>query len=50
MRGGSGTAIQKAAGWASPAVEKRYTHLSPEFAKDLANSLDFGMRPKRRAS
>jgi len=44
MKGASDTAVDKSAGWQSPKMKKRYTHLSPEFAKDVANALDFGMR------
>lgn len=43
MKGLSGNAVRKAAGWQSERMSKRYTHLSPEFAKDMANVLDFGM-------
>jgi hypothetical protein len=42
MKGASETAVDKSAGWQSPKMKKRYTHLSPEFAKDVANALDFG--------
>jgi site-specific recombinase XerD len=40
MKGASDTAVDKSAGWQSPKMKKRYTHLSPEFAKDVANALD----------
>jgi integrase len=36
-------AAQKAAGWRSERMVERYLHLAPEYAKDLANTLDFGM-------
>jgi integrase len=48
MKGASDTAVDKSAGWQSPKMKKRYTHLSPEFAKDVANALDFGLG-KRKA-
>jgi len=47
IRSGRGKfAAQKAAGWRSDRMVERYLHLAPEYAKELANSLDFGMGKK----
>jgi hypothetical protein len=43
MQGFSKSAAQRAAGWASERMVERYLHLAPEHAKDLANTLDFGL-------
>jgi hypothetical protein len=40
--------VSNAAGWQFAKMKKRYTHLSPEFAKDVANALDFEMRKRGR--
>jgi site-specific recombinase XerD len=40
-------AAQKAADWRSERMVERYLHLAPEYAKDLANTLDFGMGNNR---
>jgi len=50
IRSGRGKlAAQKAAGWRSERMVERYLHLAPEYAKELANSLDFGMGRKAAA-
>jgi len=48
MRGFSDRHVQKAGGWLSPRMLKRYQHLSPEHAKDLANELEFGMASRAK--
>lgn len=40
-KGGTEKQAQRAGGWASSAMLRRYTHLSPEANKALANELDF---------
>jgi hypothetical protein len=45
MQGMSGSQAQRRGGWESAKMMRRYEHLSPEFNKDMANALDFGMTP-----
>lgn len=48
--GGSNKAAQRAGGWSSPAMLRRYEHLAPEAGKDLANEFTHrSPRAKRRA-
>lgn len=47
MQGMSERQAQRRGGWESAKMMRRYEHLSPEFNKEMANALDFGMTRKK---
>ncbi|HVJ31589.1 MAG TPA: tyrosine-type recombinase/integrase [Terriglobia bacterium] len=47
MQGMSERQAQRRGGWESAKMMRRYEHLSPEFNKEMANALDFGIGKRK---